>query len=95
MNKKGSTRWAMLRVCNMLKVSFRHAESKIGTDERKLKNHIGTDHSFCAQRQSDLAEKLNLLSAVTQFTFSIFLTISIAQPLVGLSTEKLTYIAFQ
>ena len=47
----------------MLKVKF-------GTAESKLKKHIGTHHSFCAQRQSDLAEKRNLLSAVPQFTFS-------------------------
>ena len=47
----------------MLKVKF-------GTAESKLKKHIGTDHSFCAQRHSDLAEKQNLLSAVPQFTFS-------------------------
>ena len=48
----------------MLKVKF-------GTAESKLKKHIGTDHSFCAQRRSDHAEKQNLLSAVPQFTFSI------------------------
>ena len=47
----------------MLKVKF-------GTAESKLKKHIGTDHSFCAQRRSDRAEKRNLLSAVPQFTFS-------------------------
>ena len=47
----------------MLKVKF-------GTAESKLKKHIGTNHSFCAQRRSDHAEKRNLLSAVPQFTFS-------------------------
>ena len=43
-----------------------------GTAESKLRKHIGTDHSFCAQRQSDPAEKQNLLSAVPQFTFSSY-----------------------
>ena len=59
----------------MLKVNF-------GTAESKLKKHIGTNHSLGAEIQSDLSEKRNLLSAVPQFTFSIFPTISITQSLI-------------
>ena len=69
------------RVCNMLKVNFGTVESKltyfssisgnIWMVESKLERHIGTDHRFCAQRKSDLAEKQNLLLAVPQFTLGI------------------------
>ena len=65
----------------MLKVKF-------GTAESKLKKHIGTDHTSVL-RDEVIVQKSkiyfqqcrNSLSAVMQFTFSIFLTISIAQPL--------------